>query len=85
MKKLFTLSALFMLCLTTMNGQNLKFGKPTDEEMTMAVYDADKDAAAVVLCQLTTVDYTMDLNNYMVNYNVKTRIKVLKDEGKDVY
>ena len=63
---------------------NLKWGKPTDEEMTMAVYDADKDAAAVVLCQLTTVDYTMDLNNYMVNYNVKTRIKVLKDEGKDV-
>ena len=37
---------------------NLKWGKPTDEEMTMAVYDADKDAAAVVLCQLTTVDYT---------------------------
>jgi hypothetical protein len=51
--------------------------------MTMTVYEDDKDAPAVVLCQLTTVGYTMDFYNYLVDYNVKTRIKVLKDEGKE--
>ena len=62
---------------------NKKFGKPTDEEMSMTVYEADKDAPAVVLCQLTNVGYTMDFYNYFVDYEVKTRIKVLKDEGKE--
>jgi hypothetical protein len=66
-----------------MEAQNLKFGKPTDEEMSMTVYEADKNAPAVVLCQLTNVSYTMDFHNYYVDYVVKTRIKVLKDEGKD--
>jgi hypothetical protein len=62
---------------------NLKWGKPTEQELTMTVYEEDKDAPAVVLCQLTNVSYTMDFHNYFVNYEVKTRIKVLTDAGKD--
>ena len=62
---------------------NLKWGKPTDEELNMTGYAADKEAKAVVLCHLTSVNYTMDLYNYMVDYHVKKRIKILKDEGKD--
>ena len=76
-----------VLFLTTIcgiiNAQNLKFGKPTNEELVMTVYDNDPDASAVVLCQLTTVSYTIDYFNYFVDYQVKKRIKILKDEGKE--
>lgn len=61
---------------------NLKWGKPTDEELNMTEYAADKEARAVVLCHLTSVNYTIDLYNYLVDYQVKKRIKILKDEGK---
>lgn len=71
------------LCWTTFEAQNLKFGKPTDEEMTMTVYQEDPEAVAVVLCQLTNVSYTMDSYDFLVDYEVKTRIKILKEEGKE--
>ena len=79
---------LMLLAITmTVNAQsiepNLKWGKPTDEELNMTEYAADKEAKAVVLCHLTSVNYTMDLYNYLVDYHVKKRIKILKDEGKD--
>lgn len=79
---------LIALCILTLSGatspaQNLKFGKPTEEEMNMTVYAKDSEAPAVVLCNLTTVDYTIDLHDYLVDYNVKMRIKILKDEGKE--
>lgn len=83
MKKALFLMVFLALCCTTFKAQNLKFGKPTDEEMTMTVYQDDPDAAAVVLCQLTNVSYTMDFYNFLVDYEVKTRIKILKDEGKE--
>lgn len=82
MKKRLTLIALLALSWTTFEAQNLKFGKPTDEEMTMTVYQEDPDAVAVILCQLTNVSYTMDSYNFLVDYEVKTRIKILKEEGK---
>jgi hypothetical protein len=76
-----------MTCLilgwTTIEAQNLKFGKPTDEEMQMTVYEQDPEAEAVVLCQLTNVSYTMDMLDFLVDYEVKTRIKILKEEGKE--
>lgn len=62
---------------------NMKWGKPTDEELNMTEYAADKEAKAVVLCHLTSVSYTMDMYNYMVDYQVKKRVKILKDDGKD--
>ena len=80
---------LFFLAFCTMNvvaqpsEPNLKWGKPTEEELNMTEYAADKEAKAVVLCHLTSVNYTMDLFNYLVDYQVKKRIKILKDEGKD--
>lgn len=83
MKKALSFLIGLTFCCTTINSQNLKFGKPTDEELSMTVYEQDKDASAVVLCQLTDVGYTMDFHNYYVDYFVKTRIKVLKEEGKE--
>ena len=83
MKQKLTLLMGLVLYCSIVEAQNLKFGKPTDEELSMTVYEQDKDASAVVLCQLTDVGYTMDFHNYFVDYYVKTRIKVLKDEGRD--
>lgn len=83
MKKLLIITTCLLCFQANIHAQNMKFGKPTDEEMKMTVYEQDPDAAAVVLCQLTNVDYTIDNDNYLVDYVVKTRIKVLKDEGKE--
>lgn len=83
MKKWLAITTFLFFCWTSIHAQNLKFGKPTDEEMSMTVYEQDKEAEAVVLCQLTNVDYTITSSNYLVDYKVKTRIKILKDEGKE--
>ena len=84
MKNLILLLSLFTLNAMAQSMEpNLKWGKPTNEELTMTEYSLDKDAEAVVLCHLTSVNYTMDLYNYMVDYKIKKRIKILKDEGKD--
>ena len=72
-----------LACWAGVQAQNLKFGKPASEELNMTIYDKDPEAAAVVLCDLTTVSYTMDFYNFLVDYEVKRRIKVLKDDGKD--
>ena len=74
-----------MMMATTAVAQqtvNMKFGKPTDEEMTMTVYDVDSTAEAVVLCRLTNVEYTIQFNGYIVDYHEKIRIKVLKPGGE---
>jgi len=63
------------------NNINMKFGKPTKEEMQMTVYDADPNAEAVVLCRLTDVEYTIQQTGYLVDYREKVRIKVLKPSG----
>ena len=63
-------------------GVNMKFGKPTDEEMAMKVYSADTTAEAVVLCRLTNVEYTIQFNGYIVDYHEKFRIKILKPGGE---
>lgn len=84
MKKYLLLLAFCTLKVVAQTSEpNLKWGKPTDEELNMTEYAADKEAKAVVLCHLTSVNYTMNLYNYLVDYQVKKRIKILKDEGKD--
>lgn len=60
---------------------NMKFGKPTKEEMQMMTYEAEPDAEAVVLCRLTDVEYSIQQTGYLVDYREKVRIKVLKPSG----
>lgn len=83
MKRFFLLlvSSAFMLSVNAQQEVNLKFGKPTKEEMSMTEYAPDKDADAVVLCRLTDVVYTVQTNGYLVDYYEKFRIKVLKPAG----
>lgn len=84
MKKCVLLLAFCTLNAMAQTSQpNLKWGKPTDEELKMTECSIDKEAKAVVLCHLTSVNYTMDLYNYLVDYQVKKRIKILKDDGKN--
>ena len=63
---------------------NLKWGKPTNQELQMTEYAADKDADAVVLYHKTDVSYHFITNSFKVIYQVNTRLKVLKPEGKRV-
>ena len=60
---------------------NKKFGKPTDEEMSMTVYAPDPDADAVKLYSNTDVQFDFITDDFWVVYRVKERVKVLKPEG----
>ena len=66
---------------TTTPEVNTKFGKPSDEELKMTVYEPDTTAAAVVLCKKTNVFYDVVNNDFRINYIYETKIKVLKPEG----
>ena len=63
---------------------NLKWGKPTDTELKMTEYAADKEADVVELCRMVDVNYDWIANDFRVFYRVKCRLKVLKPEGKRV-
>lgn len=63
---------------------NLKWGKPTEEELKMTVYDIDKDADALVLYHQTSVNYNFVNGDFKVFYRIKSRLKILKPEGKRV-
>lgn len=81
--KLLIIIALSMTMLTAwaQENVNMKFGKPTKEELTMTTYEADPQADAVVLCRLTDVEYTIQSITYLIDYHEKVRIKVLKPDG----
>jgi hypothetical protein len=61
----------------------MKFGKVSDAELQMKVYEPDKDASAVVLCSNTTLWYTIS-QDLQLSREVFVRLKVLKAEGKNV-
>ena len=75
------LLTMFWLAANAQDNINMKFGKPTKEEMSMTTYGADPQADAVVLCRLTDVEYTVQTSSYLVDYREKCRIKVLKPNG----
>ena len=68
-------------CAMAQDNVNMKFGKPTKEEMQMTTYAAAPGAEAVVLCRLTDVEYTVQTSSFLADYHEKVRIKVLKPSG----
>lgn len=60
---------------------NLKFGKPTMEELAMTTYEPDSTASAVILCKLANVSYKWGIESFKLVYDYKVKIKVLKPEG----
>lgn len=86
MKKLILFALLVLtktLCAQTIE-PNLKWGKPTNDELQMTEYPYDKDADAVVLYHKTDVYYNIVEGDFKIYYGVKTRLKVLKPDGKSV-
>lgn len=83
--KTFLLSAFLLVVGASGFAQelNMKWGKPTDEELNMTSYAQDPEADAVVLCKTTDVMYDYVVNKFKVNYDIKCRVKVLKDAGKE--
>ena len=81
-----TLSCI-MLCLMTVTWAqtlepNLKWGKPTEAELSMMTYAPDPEAEAVVLCSQTDLRYDITSGAFKLKLSTKKRIKVLKEEGK---
>ena len=62
---------------------NKKWGKPTQQELTMTEYAADPDADAVILYNKVETYYTIRSNGFLVTNQVRCRIKVLKPDGKE--
>ncbi len=79
------LLVLAMTCSSVLRGQtsDVKFGSPTKEELAMTSYAPDESAPAVVLYKSTRTWYDVIAGDFKVYTEVKTRIKILKPEGKE--
>ena len=73
-----------MVMMAMAQEPNLKWGKPTDEELAMTEYAGDRDADAVELCRIVEVNYNWLAGDFRVYYRVRCRLKVLKADGKRV-
>ncbi len=85
-KSLFLILCLSLSCVIGAAQElqpNKKWGKPTQEELTMTQYAADPDAEAVILYNKVETYYTIRTNGFLITNEVKCRIKVLKPDGKD--
>lgn len=87
MKKLFILSILlFAAILVTAQKNdnlltpNLKFGKPSDKELSFTTYEPDTTAAAVCLINQGKTYYTYN-NDFELTTERTVRIKILKSQG----
>ncbi len=62
----------------------IKFGKVSDEEMKMTIYDKDTSASAVVLVNYGTINFFyLDQSGFNLDLTVHKRIKILTKEGLD--
>lgn len=60
---------------------SMKYGKPSDAELSMTSYAPDTSAAAVVLYKKCDVNYEFVSGTIQVAYVYEAKIKVLKPEG----
>ncbi len=87
MKTYFKLLASIFLCVNSVIAQEnpkIKFGKISEEELNMKVYAPDTSAEAIILFDdgNSSVKYDVSLNRFMLRFERLTRIKVLKESGK---
>ncbi|MFV0544697.1 MAG: DUF3857 domain-containing protein [Bacteroides sp.] len=89
MKKLLTTAFLSLVTIfgianevkTSIIEPSLKFGKPSDEELSMSTYAPDTTASAVVLYSLSNTRYDVIANEFQVAYDYQVKIKILKADG----
>ena len=60
----------------------LKFGKPSDNELKMTVYEPDTTATAIVLYDIGKSNYRYTNNEFVLITQRSVKIKILKSEGK---
>ena len=60
---------------------NPRFGRVSNDELTMTVYENDTTAVAVVLYKTGNLLYTVSNNRFQTVFEFQKRIKVLKPEG----
>ena len=58
-----------------------RFGRVTNDELTMTVYENDTTAVAVVLYKAGSLSYTVSNNRFQTIYEFRKKIKILKPEG----
>jgi len=61
----------------------VKFGKVSEAELKMKVYDKDTSASAVILCDYGETFFEFSQKGFAVTYKMFRRIKILKKEGYD--
>lgn len=60
---------------------SLKYGKPSDEELSMTTYAPDTAATALVLYSKCNARYDLIANEFRLIYSYEVKIKVLKTDG----
>ena len=83
-----TLTILFLLFFFNLHisghtiEPTLKFGKPSDDELKMTVYEPDTTATAIVLYDIGKSNYRYTNNEFVLITQRSVKIKILKSEGK---
>lgn len=76
---------LLMLCVSALMGRDYsqKFGKITNDELNMTVYEQDTAAAAVVIYEKGDLRYIYENTNgeFIVLFELSKKIKILTDDG----
>ena len=84
MKRILTL---FFIALPAMllsaQEYNFKYGKVTNNEVTMKSYQKDTTASAVTIYKNVDISYEYGAKGFEVEYYYETKIKVLKSEGTE--
>ena len=77
---------LFFVCFSIAQEiPKVRYGKPTDEELMMKVYDQDSTANAVILYDegRSYLQYDVTKERFMLEFNRFVRIKILKQTGTE--
>ncbi|MCD7901939.1 MAG: DUF3857 domain-containing protein [Bacteroides sp.] len=84
-RRMLTCMIVPLLYFNQLNAQAIstKYGKVTDEEVTMTTYPLDSAATAVVMYKNGITSYDYINNEFRVNYDVEVKIKILKQEGAE--
>lgn len=79
------LVAVFALAPVFSQTYSTKFGKISEEELSMSVYPADSTASAVVLHDIgeSLMNYNTSLSKFQLRIKRQTRIKILNKDGFD--
>jgi hypothetical protein len=62
---------------------SFKYGKITNDELNMSVYDKDTTASAVVIYDMGNTYYSVSNDRFQVCTDYKKKIKILKTTGLD--